>query len=115
MRLKYEPSSELLHIFAVPLYLIPVPSDVRGGKAGSLIRKHASEENETIRQPTPSRSRLHGCTPEPDACSRLLRSDVERIWHGPDSAGQILAVTFRTKSLRPVKLFPRRSEAALQE
>ena len=36
---------------------------------------------------------------------------VERIWHTPDSQGQILALAFRRKSSKPSKLFPLRSEA----
>ena len=31
---------------------------------------------------------------------------VERIWHTQDSHGQVLALTFRRKSLKRVKLFP---------
>ena len=38
-------------------------------------------------------------------------SVVERIWHIQDSQGQILASTFKIKSLKPVKVFPLRAEA----
>ena len=35
---------------------------------------------------------------------------VERIWHIQDSQGQVLALTFRFKSLRYFKLFPLQRE-----
>jgi len=40
---------------------------------------------------------------------------VERIWHLEDSQGQILAVNSKSKSMKSLKLFTFRSEAALPE
>ena len=54
---------------------------------------------------------------EPHSCSDQHSSGlvdcVERIWHIQDSQGQVLALAFRLKSLKLVKLLPLRSEADL--
>jgi len=44
-------------------------------------------------------------------CADKLRAAVERTWHISDSLGQILALAFRTMSIKPLKLFPLRLEA----
>jgi len=42
------------------------------------------------------------------------KTAVERMWHIPDSQGQILALYFRQKSLKSYKLFPPRSAAVFK-
>ena len=41
----------------------------------------------------------------------LARAAVERIWHTKNSQSQVLALTFREKYFKPLKMFPLRSEA----
>ena len=44
-------------------------------------------------------------------CFFKSRAAVERMWHIQDSQGQILALPFRFKSVKPFKVFPLRSKA----
>ena len=53
----------------------------------------------------PSDTRVY----EPQIRARL----VERIWHTYDSQGQMLALAFKEKCLKPFKLSPLQPEAAL--
>jgi hypothetical protein len=38
---------------------------------------------------------------------------VEQMWHAEDGQGQILVLAFRSKSIKPLQLFPLRSEAVI--
>ena len=48
---------------------------------------------------------------EPQIRARLGTTAVERTWHMYDSQGQFLAVSFRSKSLKLLKLFPPRGNS----
>ena len=42
-----------------------------------------------------------------------VRAASDRFWHMPDSAGQILALAFKSKSLKSSNVCPRRSEVVV--
>ena len=64
---------------------------------------------------SPTRARLHapGVSPPKSRCCLSLVTAVERIWHIYDSQSQILALALGGTPLKPMKLFPLRSEASL--